>query len=55
LFLHLNGVFLVRSGREGNKKALRNNLEIKKKKTQTILDMLPVKFECCYPIPNMDI
>jgi hypothetical protein len=25
-------------GREGNKKALRNNLEIKKKKTQTILD-----------------
>jgi hypothetical protein len=30
--IHLNGVFLVRSGREGNKKALRNNLEIKKKK-----------------------
>jgi hypothetical protein len=37
MVLHLNGVFLVRSGREGNKKALRNNLEIKKK-TQTILD-----------------
>jgi hypothetical protein len=25
------GYFLVRSGREGNQKALRNNLEIKKK------------------------
>jgi hypothetical protein len=70
-FLHLNGIFLVRSGREGNKKALRNNLEIKKnfkqfwiiffkksqskKKKNIMIQLLPVKFECCYPIPNMDI
>ena len=29
-FLHLNGVILVRSGREGNKQVLRNILEINK-------------------------
>ena len=46
-FLHLNGVFLVRSGREGNKKALRNNLEIKKNKTQPF----PVKWS----VPNKSV
>ena len=58
-FLHLNGVFLVRSGREGNKKALRNNLEIKKKLKQFWIIFFeksqPPPFPVKWSVPNKSV
>ena len=58
-FVHLNGVFLVRSGREENKKALRNNLEIKKKLKQFWIIFFeksqPPPFPVKWSVPNKSV